>query len=89
MNETLSSATGPLDQVVNSFNYTALLGAALIVVGLIAGVVMGSLVIISGSGVGGAMFLCAGILGRIRVKQMIRIEMLNPQLEDRYSTSQL
>ena len=89
MNETLFSANEPLDQVVNSFNYTALLGAVLIVVGLIAGVVMGSLVIIIGSGVGGAMFLCAGILGRIRVKQMIRIEMLDPQPEDRYSTLQL
>ena len=88
MNETLSSATGPLDQVVNSFNYTALLGAALIVVGLIAGVVMGSLGNHQRIRCGRSHVLMRRDLGRIPVKEMIRIEMLNPQLEDRYSTSQ-
>ncbi len=79
----------PLEQVVDSFTFTALLGATLIVIGIVLGVVVNSPFIIAGAGGGGAIFFYAGLLGRIRGKRMMQSEMRAVHPEERYPASQL
>jgi hypothetical protein len=95
MNEMSSGGTGrtmtrsPLEQVVDSFTFTALLGAALIVTGIVLGVVVNSPFVIAAAGGSGAIFFYAGLLGRIRGKRMMQNEMRTVRPEERYPASQL